>query len=122
MRLPRNAKAIIKARAKGRLQDGDCFIVSFVGTTCLEEPHVYVDSDRRYDWDFVSGLHASIVVRPGVKAGQVMEDLYRLTVLYPNLIDFEQQIVGSLVEKADGSGLKLWPRRQASESWRALFA
>ena len=117
---PRNAAAIVEARSCGKLEDGDCIIVSFIGDTGLSEPHVYADSGKRYDWRFAEGLHVSMVVRPGVDAAKTMEDLFRSTMPYPTVTDFDRKIVASVVDKP-GGGVKLWPRRSGSGPWRALF-
>lgn len=111
---PRNAKAI------ANIEEGDTFVVSLVGETPIAGPHVYVDPGKRYDWRFAAGLQAVIVTRPGIKAAQLMADLYQASQPYPTLVDFDRKVVASIVEKCSG-GLQLWPRRRGSESWRALF-
>lgn len=120
MTQPRNASAIIKARRAGLLEFGDSIVVSFVGTTVLSDPHVFVDSGKSYDWRFAAGLHASMVVCPGVDAGSVMKDLFLVTIPYPSLIDFERKYVASVVD-CPGGELKFWPRRTGSGPWQALF-
>ena len=117
---PRNAEAIIKARLDGGLADGDSFVVSFVGSTPLVEPHVFVDNGERYDWRFAAGLHATIVVVEGVNAARVMRDLLQMTVLYPTIVDFERQYVASLIG-CSGVVFQAWPHLRGCESWNALF-
>lgn len=113
--LPRNAEAVLR----GENDPKDPLVVSFVGDTCLAGIHVFVDSGRRYDWRFAFDLQALIVVRPGVDARLTMGDIFQATQPYPSLVDFDRKFVASIVE--NGAGLKLWPRRQGSEPWRALF-
>lgn len=112
---PRNAKNVGATYA-----EGERLVVSFVGDTGLPGPHVFCDSGRRYDFRFAANRRAEIVVKPGIDAGRVMEDLYIVTEPYPTLIDLEAQILASIVPKARG-GLQLWPRARGSEPWRALF-
>jgi hypothetical protein len=119
--LPRNVKAISAARARGRLGALGVFVVSFVGETAIDAPHVYVDAGKRYDWRFASDLQACIVVAIGVDAKQTVADLFEATEAYPTLIDFDRRTVASVVEDGTSGGLKLWPRARGSEAWRALF-
>lgn len=117
---PRNAAAIVEARKRGDLRYGDCIVASFVGSTSLAEPHVFVDPGKRYDWRFAEDLHVTIVVKPGIDAAQTIADICRATVAYPSLVDFERQVAASLVPKP-GGGWKPWARPKGGESWRALF-
>lgn len=116
---PRNVKAIHDAIDAGDLQEGDQVVVSFVGSTGLRLPHLFVDSGKRYDLRCLANLRAHVVVRQGVDATRVIEDVSLMTLPYPNLIDFDRQVVASIVEGP--AGLKLWPRQRGSESWAALF-
>lgn len=116
---PRNLQAILDAKRTGELEEGGHVVVSFVGSTGLRLPHLFVDSGKRYDLRCLANLRAHVVVRAGVDATRVIEDVSIMTIPYPNLIDFDRQVVASIVEGAHG--LKLWPRRRGSESWAALF-
>jgi hypothetical protein len=65
---PRNARSILEARRRGALKPGDHVAISFVGSTDLDMPHVFVDSGMRYDLGFLEGLHVSVVAAPGIDA------------------------------------------------------
>lgn len=121
LRQPRNAAAIAELRAAGKLAAGDCIVVSFIGSTPLDAPHVFCDPRVRYDWRFAKGLHATIVSRPGIDISQVNGDLSALTLPYPSLVDFDQQLVASIVPRSDARGFKFWPRRRGSDAWQAIF-
>lgn len=113
---PRNAAAVTAALATGQLKYGDTLVVSFVGDTDMAGPHVYCDSGKRYDWRFAAGLQVVAVVRPGVNAAATLGDLFRSTVLYPTVVDFDRKVVGSIVEPG-----RVWPIRKGSDPWQALF-
>ncbi len=111
---PRNVEAVAE------LEEGGAFVVSFVGPTSIAAPHVFVDGGRRYDWRFAALLQACIVVTRGVRAQQLLADVFEATLSYPTLIDFDRKIAASIVAR-EGGTLKFWPRRRGSEPWRALF-
>lgn len=117
---PRNIKALSEARARGSTAEETSIVVSFVGPTLIAAPHVFVDPGKRYDFRLALGLPAVVVVRPGIDARLVLNDLFVLTRPYPTLVDFDRKVVGSIVEKA-GGGFKLWPRRRGSAAWCELF-
>ena len=118
--LPRNAQSIIEARELGEIVDRDSFVVSLVGSTSIQAPHVFVDPGRRYDWRFARGLHANIVTRPGIDARAVMEDLRDLAGpgMAPYLIDFDSRLVATVVCNRP---LTVWPERPGSPVWVTLF-
>lgn len=116
-RLPRNVAAISRARARRELDE---LVVSFVGPTCIGAPHVFVDSATRYDFRFALDLPTTIVLRPGIDARVTVADLFNVSRLYPTVVDFDKQLVGSVVE-ADASGFRIWPRRVGSQPWTELF-
>ena len=117
---PRNLASLSEARARGQLDDGAIVVVSFVGPTQLDGPHVFVDGGKRYDWGFAEGRHAIIVTRPGIDTTHSMRGLFKASLPYPTFVDFDRQIAASIVDTPDGK-LKLWPRRRGSPAWRELF-
>lgn len=115
---PRNARAVVDLIARKKLKYGSRVVVSFVGDTPIQDaPHVYADSGRRYDWSFLFGLQVEIVVRPGVDCAHAVAAIFDQAQLYPTIIDYESQVVGSVVERSG----RVWPRRKGSEPWLALF-
>ncbi len=113
---PRNAAAV------GRLEPGSMFVASLVDRTGLPDPHVFLDAGRRYDWSWARDLFCLLVVQPGVKLERhLLRDLFTHTALYPTLVDFDRQVLASVVDTTGGR-LKLWPRRRGSEPWKLVFA
>lgn len=115
--LPRNAQAIIDARAQG-LKPAESVVVSFVGDTDFPGPHVYAEPATRYDWRFVTGLHVAIIVRPGIAAAHAMRSIFEVAMLYPTLIDIDRKQLAYIVE---ASPLKLWPRQFGGYDWQQVF-
>lgn len=121
---PRNSRSILEARRRGALKPGDHVAISFVGSTDLDMPHVFVDSGMRYDLGFLEGLHVSVVAAPGIDAQPVLRDALALTwshpdLAYPHFVDFERQVAG-VIYGAPGDP-KLWQLKRESEPWVALF-
>jgi len=119
--LPRNAASIVELRLAGKIAAGDCIVVSFVGSTPIDAPHVFCDPGKRYDWRFARDLHATIVTQRGIDISHVNGDLAEMTMAYPSMVDFERQVVASIVPRSGVPGFKLWPRRRGSDAWQALF-
>lgn len=115
---PRNVQSVSRARARG-IERG--LVVSFVGETCIEGPHVYVDSGGVYDWRFALDLPVAVVVTRGVDARPVFRDLFLVAMLYPTIVDFDREHVGSVVE-ASSNSFQVRLLRQGSEPWLRLFA
>lgn len=116
---PRNARAIAAAIRAGELTRGDILVASFIGSTPIEGPHVFCDSGFRYDWRFARSLRVVVVVNEATDARRTFDDLLHETLPYPTLVDFDRQVVGSII--SGGNQPKLWPRRKGSEPWLALF-
>jgi hypothetical protein len=114
MREPRNTRAAQWAREQELP-----LVVSFVGDTPWSNPTVYCDSGVRYAWDFMAGLHAVLVVKPGVDARHAMREILMrsdlIRVGYPVLVDVESQEVACIV---DGNPVGLWQVRHGSELWQ----
>lgn len=118
--LPRNAQAIIDAR-EGGMAPADAVIVSFIGHTGFENPHVYCDPGVEYDWRFLTKLATQIYVKPGIDARSAMKALFDeadLMQTYPMLVDDERQEVAFIV---DNKPLKLWALKRESDIWKGIF-
>ena len=104
----------------GEMAPRASFVVSFVDRTPFDEPHVYVDPCRRYNWSFYKGLHANIVTRPGIDARFVIEDLFGLAALgmAPYLIDFDNKVIATVVSTKP---LALMTEPAGSYLWRQVF-
>lgn len=70
--LPRNAARVADMVKAGRAHT---VVVSFVGNTDFRYPTVYADSGRDYDWSFLSGACAILVVKPGVDCRKTVRAL-----------------------------------------------
>lgn len=76
--MPRNAAPILNLRLQGKAPAFGV-VVSYVGDTPYQGlAHVFCDSGRRYDFGFLAGLQAIIVVRPGVDASDAIRKLWKL--------------------------------------------
>lgn len=97
-------------------------IVSFVGSTGYRHPHVFADSACRYDWGCLKGLHAVMVIRPGIDVGHAMVAIFETAELmhsYPAVVDIDQQHLAFLV---GSQPLQLWPVKPDTELWRDYFS
>lgn len=119
--LPRNARRIARARAEGMRPVG-MVLVSLIGDTPWPETTVYADPGKRYDWAFMRGLPAAIVVRPGMDAMPTIRGVFEESLPfgagYPWLVDVERQQLSSVVDIAP---LKLWPTARGGHYWRGWF-
>lgn len=119
--LPRNAASILAAR-QGGLKPAKPVVVSFVGSTPLDGPHVFADSGAVYDWTFLAGLRSIIVTRPGIDSLDAMRGLYRvcdpLREGYPVLIDCEREHLAYVVFD---NPIRLWQASRDSELWASVF-
>lgn len=128
MKLPRNASSIVRGRERG-VRPADPVVISFVGDTGWENPHVYADSGEVYDWSFLIGLRVLIVVKPGIECQQTIRDIFaacsvyrdRLGMFYPTLIDIESQTVASIFEVHP---LRLFPENRSYQHrhWKEMFS
>lgn len=121
MNLPRNAQAIVTMRAEGWKPE-DPVIVSYVGDTGFDNPHVYANSGEEYDWRFLKGLQVSIFVRPNVNAKHAMKALFAEADLmqgYPWLVDVELKHAACIIEN---NPIQLWHLIDGSDIWQEFFA
>jgi hypothetical protein len=118
--IPRNTRAIEQLRADGQLPPWSPIVVTFIGTTDLIAPHLYVDPGKRYDWTVARELYCTIVVRPGIDASNAIKALYDMARpgFKPALVDFESKVVGW----ATPAGLEVNPwQREGGSEWKNLF-
>lgn len=114
--LPRNAMAL------DGLPVGTQVVVSFVGSTGYASPHVYADSGRRYEWGFLMGLHALIVIKPGIEVGDSLDAIFEAAspfVAYPAVVDAELKRLTFLVGSRPP---KSWPVKEHTSLWREYFS
>lgn len=88
--LPRNARAIVEARAGG-LRPADAVAVSLVGSLGWANPTVYADPDARLDWRWARGLDVLLVVAPDRKPGRIVRDLVAADVHDLHLVDLPRR-------------------------------
>lgn len=97
-------------------------VVSLVGDVPWPEATVYADPGKRYDWAFLTGLPAAIVVRPGIDAEQTIRDVFDVTLPmrggYPWLIDIEREQMAAVIEN---NPIRLWHVRSEGEIWKGWF-
>lgn len=119
--IPRNAWQIVRARESG-MRPAGMVLVSLIGDTPWPETTVYAEPGKRYDWAFLTGLPAAIVVRPGIDAMPTIRGVFDVTLPYrggyPWLVDVEREQVSSVV---DVSPLKLWATEPEGATRRAWF-
>lgn len=118
---PRNARSIVAAKADGTLEPGETVIVSLVGDCDFAGMKVYADPGKRYDWSCLAGQMACLVVNAADRQdARLFGDVFAASMPYPSIVVLDRQVVGSIVDCADG--FKLWQRRRGSEAWQAVFA
>ena len=114
---PRNMAAVQRARERD-----EALVVSFVGDVPWPNETVYCDSGRRYDWDFMRGLHVVLAVRPAVDASDAMRAVLERTDTiwgtYPVLVDMDAQEVACIVH---GQPVALWQVRRGTSLWQQYF-
>lgn len=116
-RPPRNVAAAQRARDQDQ-----ALVVSFIGDTAWSNPTVYCDSAVKYDWSFIRGLHAVLIVKSGVDARHAMREILARTDTihagYPVLVDVERREVALVVE---GQPINLWRVRSGASLWQQYF-
>lgn len=119
--LPRNAWPIARARAEG-MRPAGMVLVSLVGDTLWPDTTVYADPGKRYDWTFLIGLPAAIVVRPGIDAEWTIRDVFEVTLPfragYPWLVDIEREQLAAVVHNCP---IRLWHVKRGGEVWKGWF-
>lgn len=116
--LPGNAQPILDARLGG-MRPAKPIVVSYVGDTELDGPHVHARSGWRYDWRFLVDLPTIVVVKPGVEVRDALSEIFAVARLYPTLVDVECQNAASVI---DNRPLRLWPFGRRGAAWQSLFA
>lgn len=97
-RMPRNAARILALRQAET--DIPWVWVSFIDQTPFRGLHVYADSSRDYDWAFMRGLQACVVVRKGVDCTRAVRSLWlqcRPTDPFPILVDPDLKACGHVM-------------------------
>ncbi len=96
--------------------------MSLVGPLAWPNPTVYADPATAYDWRFLAGLNAFIVVRPGINARAAICGIYSVLLTsgigYPMLVDVENQQAACVVS---ASPITLWQLRRDSSMWKEIF-
>jgi hypothetical protein len=96
--LPDGALPIEQARERGQKPAGSV-IVSYVGPTPWDAPHVFCESGLRYRWAWSEELPLVIVTAPGIDAGDAIRGCYWPTNPreFTTLIDIERRHVAFIV-------------------------
>lgn len=119
MNLPPGARQIVEARQSGHKPELGV-VVSFVGSTDLDGPHVYPRSGEVYDWRFLRDLQVSIVVKRGVDAADAMRKIFAETMPttgYPWILDLEAKHVSYLHNTKPRRSSRINPNSQAYRSF-----
>lgn len=116
--LPRYATQILLARQHRGVRPDRPVIVSFVGDTGFDGPHVFPDPGVEYDWRFLFDLPAIVAVKPGIDCLPALRGVFAEARLYPTLVDVELQSAASVID----SRLRLLPFPRNSPGWKELFA
>jgi len=72
--IPSNAQAIIAARAKG-MKPAELIIVSLIGRVNEENHTIYVNPNKRYEWQWARGLEMCLFAEQGISWSQTAKDI-----------------------------------------------
>lgn len=102
MNIPRGAQALIDLRKAGKVPDCPV-VVSFVGDPGLfDAVHIYPRPGTRYDWGFMAGLEAYVMVRSNTDAEDCIKALHELrkewNAPYVLVCDVDRQQVAFVVQ------------------------
>lgn len=95
--MPNNAWEIERVRKQG-YRPASTVIVSYLGETEWQGPHVFCESGKRYAWDWSRDLSIVIVLCPGVDATDAIRGCF--WPMAPNLltlIDVERMAVAHVL-------------------------
>lgn len=117
MTYPRGAGEILQAKKLGR--DIDPVVIVFDGkeTHVTGSHHVFPVEGRAYDWGFLSGLQAFVVVRKGIDAEAVIRSVAAICEPYLGVVDIDRQRVAYVVENGN-----LWHMRKGGADWLEWFS
>lgn len=109
--IPNGAQPIAQARQRG-LKPAGYVIVSYVGHTPWDAHHVYCESGEKYQWDWSKELPLTIVMAPGIDAGDAIRGCFWPTNSKQllTLIDIERKQVSFVIELIPKP--KLWHRKE----------
>ncbi len=95
---PPGAASVIESRERMDFREGPV-IVSYVGTTPWDAPHVHCTSGQDYDWEWAWGLELCVVLKPGVNARDAILNCFQRCTLdrFLTLIDIERKLVSYVV-------------------------
>lgn len=118
--MPGGAWPIAQARRQG-LKPAEAVIVSYVGETPWQGPHVHCDSGKAYDWAWSEGLSLVIVVANGTDATDAIRGCFwpehHNRTGFPTLIDIENRRVAYIVRLVPKPAL--WHLLDTSEHFPA---
>lgn len=101
--IPRNAMPILEARKRG-LRPAMPVLVSYVGSLNFENPTVYCDPGKKYDWTFLKGLEAIVFISKGCEpdfAGISDSGAHLSGFQWPAVVDREAKTAAWLIKGPD---------------------
>lgn len=107
-----DARSIAVARSNG-LAPACTVLISMVGRMPWKNPQVYVEAGKRYRWDWLKGLGAVLLVKPGCELGGLLADIEKEYPSQLDVIDVERR-AGWLINWAS-------PGRIVSTRWPQAF-
>lgn len=107
-----DARSIAVARANG-LAPAFTVLISMVGRMPWKNPQVFVEAGKRYRWDWLKGLGAVLLVKPGCELGGLLADIEKEYPSQLDVIDVERR-AGWLINWAS-------PGRIVSTRWPQAF-
>jgi hypothetical protein len=107
-----DARSIAAARSNG-LAPAFTVLISMVGRMPWKNPQVFVEAGKRYRWDWLKGLGAVVLVKPGCDLGCLLADIEKDEPSQLDVIDVERR-AGWLINWAS-------PGRIVSIRWPQAF-
>ena len=118
--LPPGGLAILDARLGGFRPSSA--VVSFVGSTRFDAPHVFPEPGKRYDWRFLARMPVYIVADSTCDMGDTLPAIFRVSdptrVAYPTFID---PVALSIAYVIDADPIRFWTQPKGGAIWQEAF-
>lgn len=101
------------------MRPADTVLVSFVGALPeYDAMKLFPQPGVRYDWGFMRGLHAAVIVEPGIDAEESIKALARVCEPYVAVVDVQKKRVAFALDDT----CRLWHAAHGSPSWQDWFS
>lgn len=109
------ARTIAEARADG-LRPSELVLISLAGRIDWSNPQVYATPGQRYQWDWLRGLNAVVLVDASTRLNDILQDIESAGPAQLDVVDHERRKGWMVLRTRPSLQTVRWPRYQV-EDW-----